>query len=112
MTIKIVSRKDGCSGNRWETFESYAPNTYDIVLGGAKIGSIWAGPDNRFPRDPRPAWLVCFHSDTKGGMFQSFLSAKRFARAFGDQEKMTAMLAAEAKWDRIADIIQHGTMPK
>jgi hypothetical protein len=64
MTIKIISNRDGATGDRATTFTSYEPNTYSVERDGVKIGDVdW---QDRYPLSRinptwggRGAWVFC-----------------------------------------------------
>ena len=76
--MKIISNKDGCSGEKWKTFASYESPTYRIVLNGVTVGSIEKSPHYYF----KEAWFVFFNKSLtrrESESFQLFKDAKNFA---------------------------------
>ena len=64
MITKLISNRDGATGDRANTFTAYAPSTYAVERDGIKIGDIdW---QDRYPLSRinptwsgRGAWVFC-----------------------------------------------------
>ena len=76
MAIRIVSNKDGCSGDRQVTFSSYEPCTYKIYDSTDEVGSIEQSGHFAYGS----AWYVFFNDGRESECFQTFSDAKKYAK--------------------------------
>tara|TARA_R110000787_G_scaffold37151_2_gene94618 strand:- start:1916 stop:2173 length:258 start_codon:yes stop_codon:yes gene_type:complete len=56
--MKLISNKDGCSGDRGASFSGYCPNSYRVENdAGVEVGEFIQMKDARFPRANVTAWV-------------------------------------------------------
>ena len=82
---KIISNKDGCSGDRGTTFSSYAPNTYRVEdAQGVRIGDIETALVRPWPTAKRLVsnWAFYMFDQDDGILETKYFDSLREARAF------------------------------
>lgn len=82
MSTKIISRRDGESGKKWETFSSSTPNTYEVINCDKVVGEIFSTLDPNFPKYKVRLWYVLFYGKGKATRFNNFQEAKKWAKEF------------------------------
>jgi len=88
---KIISNKNGCSGDRGTTFGSYEPCTYRVEdSSGNQIGYIETALVRPWPNAPRPVsnWAFYIFDQNDGLLETKYFCYLREARAFAKTWKI------------------------